>query len=369
MTLSLRDGRTPVTAAVLTEVGRLDVDTVWIDAPEPSEVRVRPAFVGVCHSDLHYVDGVHATDLPEILGHEAAGGVEAVGANVTTVRPGDHVVTSLTMYCGTCRYCVTGRLQLCEGRGALRARTRPAVLNAEGRSVGTMGGVGGFAEALLIHQNGVARIDPQLPLDAASLLGCAVLTGVGAVTRSAQVPVGASVAVIGCGGIGVAAVQGAVLSGASMIVAIDPSAERREWARRFGATHTLDGGPDVVDEVRGLCASGVDYSFEAVGRQSTAESAFAMLAPGGTCTVLGMIPDDTPIRVPASGLYFGERRLHGAFIGSSRFPVDIPQLSALHRSSRLALTEMITDRVPLADIERAMAMVRQGCGLRTVIAV
>jgi len=365
----VRDGRTPVTAAVLTEVGRLDVDTVWIDAPEPSEVRVRPAFVGVCHSDLHYLDGVHATDLPEILGHEAAGVVEAVGVNVTTLRPEDHVVTSLTMYCGTCRYCITGRMQLCENRAALRARTRPAVLNAQGRPVGTMGGVGGFAEALLIHQNGVARIDPQLPLDAASLLGCAVLTGIGAVTRSARVPVGASVAVIGCGGIGVAAIQGAVLSGAAMIVAVDPSAERREWARRFGATHTLDGGPDIVDEVRDLCAPGVDYSFEAVGQQATAESAFGMLAPGGTCTVLGMIPDDTPIRVPASGLYFGERRLHGAFIGSSRFPVDIPQLSALHRSGRLALTEMISDRVPLADIERAMTMVRQGRGLRTVIAV
>lgn len=201
---TLLAGRTAIRAAVLNRIGSLDFETVYVDAPSADEVRVRPVFVGLCHSDLHYVDGTHMTRLPEVLGHEGAGVVEAVGSNVTTVQSGDHVVTSLTMFCGSCSYCVTGRLSLCSQRQRLRDRPRPALVDGSGSAVGVMGGIGAFSELCLLHQNGVARVPESMPLRVASLFGCSILTGVGAVTRSAKVSFGSTVAVVGCGGIGLA---------------------------------------------------------------------------------------------------------------------------------------------------------------------
>ena len=360
---------------------------LWIDAPGPEEVRVRPVNVGLCHSDLHYVDGTHETQLPEVLGHEAAGVVEAVGEGVTSVEVGDHVVTSLTMFCGRCRYCVTGRISLCAQRARLRSRPRPALVTATGQPVGTMGGIGAFAELLLVHQNGVARVPDSLPTHVASLFGCAVLTGIGAVTRGARVQVGDTVGVIGCGGIGIAAIQGARLAGASRIVAVDTSAEKLDLAHRFGATDAVLSTSRTQAEVHRLVPEGLDHTFEAVGRQGTAELAWSLLAPGGVCTVLGMVPDDTPIRVPASSLYFQERRLQGAFIGSSRFTVDIPQLTtlyeqgrvlrrftvdipqltALYEQGRVLLDEMVTHRFPLERIDEGFAVLARGEGLRVVL--
>jgi S-(hydroxymethyl)glutathione dehydrogenase / alcohol dehydrogenase len=354
-------------AAVLNEVGRLDLEDVFVDRPSSGELRVRPAYVGVCHSDLHYIDGTHTTELPEILGHEAAGIVEAVGPGVTGVQVGDHVVTSLTMFCGRCRACVTGRISLCRQRAVLRHRPRPAVVNGRGEAVGTMGGVGAFAELVLVRETGVVKVPGGLPLDLACLFGCAVLTGVGAVTRSAQVPVGATVAVIGCGGIGLAAVQGARLAGASRIVAIDRDPQKLRVAGSMGATDTLEAGDHVKDRVLDLVPGGVDFSFEAVGRRETAELALGLLVPGGLCTVLGMVPDSTPIRVPASELYFHEKRLSGAFIGSSRFTVDVPQLAALHEQGRLQLAELITHRLPLQEVNQGFDLLARGEALRVVL--
>lgn len=359
--------RTPIRAAVLNRAGVLDFETLEIDAPGPDEVRVRPVAVGLCHSDLHYVDGTHATALPEVLGHEAAGVVESVGANVTDLKPGDHVVSSLTMFCGSCAYCVTGRISLCANRGSLRARPRPALENHDGHAVGTMGGVGAFAELFLIHRNGVAVVPPTLPLEVASLFGCAVLTGVGAVTRRAEVPAGATVAVIGCGGIGLAVIQGARLAGASRIVAVDLSPDKLEAAKTFGATDLVLSDEHAAAAVRQVVQGGVDYSFEAIGRQVTAELAVDVLAPGGTCVILGMVPDATPIRVPASALYFEEKTVTGAFIGSSRFPVDVPQLTQLYSQGRLMLDEMITHRVAFDDLNEAMQILSGGKALRIVI--
>ena len=205
----MSEARDAVRAAVLNRPRTLDLETLWVDRPGPREVRVRPANVGLCHSDLHYIDGTHTTDLPEVLGHEAAGVVESVGELVTSVEVGDHVVTSLTMFCGRCRYCTSGRMSLCSERANLRRRPRPALVTGEGDPVGVMGGIGAFAELTVVHENAVTTIPRDLPFRVGSLFGCAVLTGVGAVTRAARVPVGATVAVVGCGGIGLAAVQGA----------------------------------------------------------------------------------------------------------------------------------------------------------------
>src|SRR3954452_24578091 len=359
--------RRPVRAAVLNDSGHLDLETVWVDSPGPREVRIRPLFVGLCHSDLHYIDGTHSTDLPEVLGHEAAGVVEEVGGQVTAVRVGDHVVTSLTMFCGRCRNCVMGRPSLCSNRAALRERPRPSLVNSEGNPVGVMGGIGAFAELAVMHENAVTTVPPSLPMPVASLFGCAVLTGVGAVTRAARVPVGATVAVIGCGGIGLAAVQGAVLAGASRIVAVDRSSTKLDAARLFGATDTVLSDERVHQRVEELLPDGLDFTFEAVGRAETAELAFALLSPGGTCTVLGMVPDATPIRVLPSALYFHEKRLQGAFIGSSRFTADISELAALFDQGRLPVVKMITHTFNLDDINAAFTTLASGEALRVVL--
>ena len=361
------EAREAARAAVLNEPGHLDLETLWVDRPGAREVRLRPVSVGLCHSDLHYIDGTHTTDLPEVLGHEAAGVVESIGELVTSVDVGDHVVTSLTMFCGRCRYCTSGRMSLCSERASLRRRPRPALVDRDGTPVGVMGGIGAFAELVVVHENAVTRIPRDLDMRIGSLFGCAVLTGVGAVTRSARVPVGATVAVVGCGGIGLAVVQGALVSGASRIVAIDRSLAKLEAARVFGATDVLTSDAQTVDALMELVPDGVDFSFEAVGRAETAELAFALLAPGGTCTVLGMVPDETPIRVTASSLYFDERRLQGAFIGSSRFTSDVPELIALYAQGRLHLDGMITHTFGLDQINEGFMVLASGDALRVVL--
>ena len=234
------EGREAARAAVLNEPGHLDLETLWVDRPGAREVRLRPVSVGLCHSDLHYIDGTHTTELPEVLGHEAAGVVESIGELVTSVDVGDHVVTSLTMFCGRCRYCTSGRMSLCSERASLRRRPRPALVDRDGTPVGVMGGIGAFAELVVVHENAVTRIPRDLDMRIGSLFGCAVLTGVGAVTRSARVPVGATVAVVGCGGIGLAVVQGALVAGASRIVRDRPlpcQARGRTCLRRHGCPH------------------------------------------------------------------------------------------------------------------------------------
>jgi len=363
--------RTAARAMVLRGPGQVALESVFVDLPEPDEVRVRVICVGVCHSDLHYVDGIHQVEFPEILGHEAAGVVESVGSNVRDIHVGDRVVTSLTMFCGSCSYCVSGRISLCAHRSRLRSRPRPAVTDDIDCAVGTMGGVGGFADLVVLHRNGVVVVDADLPAHLAALFGCAVLTGVGAVTRAARVPVGAAVAIIGCGGIGIAAIQGSRLAGASAIVAVDLSPERLAAAESFGATACVVASDPIttLNAIRSVLPGGADYAFEAVGRQDTAELAMAALAPGGTCTVLGMVPDHTPIRVPASELYFHEKRLQGAFIGSSRFTIDVPQLVDLHRQGRLDLESMVTHRIALADLNRGFDLLRDAVGLRVVVDV
>ena len=356
-------------AAVLNSAsGRLDIEDIEIDAPGTHEVLVRTAAVGLCHSDLHYVDAVFETVLPEILGHEAAGVVEAVGSEVRSVAPGDHVVTCLTIFCGHCRYCTNGQLSLCENRDELRRRPRPALVNASGQPVGAMGGIGGFAEKMLVHENGLVKINRSMPMDRACLIGCSVMTGAGAVFRSAQVRPGSTVAVFGCGGVGMAAIQGARIAGAHRIIAVDINYDKLVQATDFGATDIVNAQTrDAVETIRAITGGGADFTFEAIGRRQTAEQAFLALAPGGTATILGMIPADQPLQIPGSELFFHEKKLQGSYIGSNQFRVDIPRFVDFYQQGRLKLDEMISMRVPLEKINDGFDALRSGAVNRAVV--
>ncbi|NMO03169.1 zinc-binding dehydrogenase [Gordonia sp. TBRC 11910] len=358
-----------MTAAVLNAApGKLELETLLLDDPGPDEVLIDIHYAGLCRSDLHEIDGIWPAGCPTVLGHEASGVVRRVGDRVTTVVPGDHVVTCLSSYCGSCHYCLAGRLTLCAGRGRLRERDRPVLTNQFGASVHPTAGLGAFATAMVVHQHSVVAIPHSMPLAAASVLGCAIVTGMSAVFRSARVEPGSSVAVVGCGGVGIAAIQGARLAGAATIVAVDTNAQRLTDALTFGATATVDAAAtDSVEAVRELTSGGVDYSFEAIGLAATVEQSFAMLGPGGTATVLGLVPDSQPLSIRAADLFASEKRLHGAFMGSNRFPIDIPNYVRFYEQGRLDLDRMLSAFVGLDELNEGFRLMHDG-GLTRVVA-
>lgn len=348
--------------------GELSIEDLTIDEPSPREVLVRTAYAGLCHSDLHFIDGVFPAALPMVMGHEGAGIVEAVGDDVTYVRPGDHVITCLSSFCGECRLCLRGRPYLCSTRIAYRNRPRPAMRDERAEGVTAFLGLGAFAERMLVHERAVVKVRDDMPLDAAALLGCGVTTGIGAVLRTAQVEPGSSVAVIGCGGIGLAAVQGAQIVGASPIIAIDIVPDKLRRATELGATVTMNPTvDDVIESVRSRTGGGVDYSFEAIGSKATAEQAFAMLAPGGVATLIGMVPVGATLEIPASDLYMHDRRIQGSTMGSNRFRIDMPWYCDLYMDGRLKLDEFVTDRCSIEEVNAGYDRMRRGEGLRTVI--
>lgn len=359
----------PIRAAVLNAApGELDIETLQLDGPEPDEVLVRVVAAGLCHSDLHEIDGTFETEPPILLGHEAAGIVEAVGVHVQGIEVGDHVVTCLSVYCGRCRYCTNGQLTLCPHRGDLsHTRPRPRLLNSVGAAVRPTAGMGAFAEAMTVHQNALAVIPGDVPFATASILGCAITTGLGAVFRSARVEPGSSVAVIGTGGVGIAAIQGARVAGAASIIAIDVVEEKLAEATRFGATHVVNSREsEPVRAVRDITGGGVDFAFEAVGLAATAGQAFSMLASGGLATIIGMIPDSTPVMLRGSELFLQEKRMQGSFMGSNQFKTDIPRFIDLYRQGRLLVDEMITEKLPLEDINHGFELLKHGKATRVV---
>jgi S-(hydroxymethyl)glutathione dehydrogenase/alcohol dehydrogenase len=342
-----------ITAAVLrTAPGELTLEQLLIDDPEPDEVRVRVAWSGLCHSDLHEMDGTFPTQCPIVLGHEAAGIVEAVGDNVVDVAPGDHVVPCLSASCGTCGYCLVGQQTLCERRESLtQGRRRPRLTTLDGQPVRGSAGIGAFAEQALVHRSMVAKIPDDFPLDVASILGCVVTTGMGAVPHSARVGPGESVAVIGLGGVGIAVMQAARLAGAAQIIGIDIEDTKLTVAQQFGATDVINARQeDSVLAVRERTSGGVHHAFEAVGTGRTVGQALAMVRPGGTATAIGMIPAGDDIPINGEELFVQEKRLRGSFMGSNHFKVDIPRYIALRAQGRLMLDEMVTDRVQLSEI-------------------
>ncbi|WP_062998464.1 Zn-dependent alcohol dehydrogenase [Nocardia mikamii] len=356
-------------AAVLTAIDEpLELTTIQVDDPEPNEVRVAVSNVGLCHSDLHYMTGTVQTELPVVVGHEVAGVVEAVGSAVSGLLPGDRVVGALTPSCGRCVNCEAGRSTQCQRVDEIRRRPRPAYQLPSGQPVERLGDVGAFSRHILMRENALVKVPDAVPLHVGCLLSCCVITGVGAVFRGAQVRPGSTVAVIGCGGVGSAIIQGARLAGASAVVAVDLDEARLAAARGYGATHVVDGGvADVAAEIRNVLGDGVDYSFEAVGSARTAATALAVLRPTGTACLVGIAPDGTQLTLPASDFFFGEKRVIGSYMGSGQARQDIAQFAQLYLQGRLLLDEMVTQVIPFGEINKGFEAMRSGDVTRVVV--
>jgi S-(hydroxymethyl)glutathione dehydrogenase / alcohol dehydrogenase len=359
-------------AAVFRKVREpLTIEAVEIDRPRGREVLVRTVATGVCHSDLHVVDGLgrFALDRPFILGHEGAGIVEEVGAEVTAVRPGDHVVACLSGFCGSCAQCLAGHPNLCTGGLVTRPDDTAPRLSQQGQPFRQFLGISSYAERMLLHENSLVRIDPELPLDRAALVGCGVLTGVGAALRTARIEAGQTVAVFGCGGVGLAIIQGARIGGARQIIGVDVFEGKLETARRVGATHVVNGAEDdPVKAVRALTGgAGVDHAFEAVGVAALVRQAIESLAIRGTATIVGVLPPDAMISFPWMAIR-PECRIQTSRMGSNRFRTDIPLYLDFYRQGRLLLDEMVTRRGRLADVNDAFRAMKAGEVARTVLA-
>jgi S-(hydroxymethyl)glutathione dehydrogenase/alcohol dehydrogenase len=356
-------------AALLRQVpGKLEIDEVQVGSPGPREVLVRTVAAGLCHSDLHFMEGTYPYSLPAVAGHESAGIVEAVGDQVSYVKPGDHVITCLSVYCGNCEPCLTGHPSLCTGKDATRRGAGEAPrLSHGGQVVHPLLDLGSFAERMLVHEHALVKIRDDMPLDRAALIGCAVTTGVGAVFNTAKVEPGSTVAVIGCGGIGLNCIQGAALAGAGRVIAVDTLASKLALAEQFGATHVVDASQgDPVGQVRDLAGGGVHYSFEAIGMKQTSEQAFGMLRAGGTCTVIGMIPVGQSVEIPGYEL-LAEKRLMGSNMGSNRFRVDMPRYIDLYLDGRLKLDELVSRRIGLDEVNDGFDAMKAGEVARSVI--
>lgn len=355
-------------AAVLREVGRpLSIEDVQISKPGPHEVLIRTVAAGVCHSDLHFLEGSYPYPLPAVLGHESAGVVEQVGSEVRTVKPGDHVITCLSAYCGHCDQCLTGHLSLCASTETQRHVDEETRLVQAGTSINQFLNLSSFAEQMLIHEHACVAIRKDMPLDRAALIGCAVTTGIGAIIHTSKVRPGETVAVIGCGGVGLAAIAGAAIAGAGRIIAIDRLASKLELAKAFGATDLVDASAgDPVQQVVELTTGGVHHAIEAIGLKVTAEQSFKMLRRGGTATIIGMIPVGTMIELHGAE-FLGEKKIQGSLMGSNRFPVDMPRFVDFYMSGKLDLDRMISQRIRLEQVNDAFEELRRGEVARSVI--
>ena len=354
-----------VRAALLTDgAGGLTVGSVTVDEPGPHEVLVRTAACGICHSDLHGLEGTLQPPLPSVLGHEASGVVEAVGDEVSGFAPGDHVVACISRFCGACPACARHETWLCQRRDQpplARPESATPRLAHEGTAAGQFLGVGGLAEAFLVHEHSLARISKDVPLDIASLLGCGVLTGYGTVVNRARVRPGESVVVVGCGGVGLSAIQAAAISGASPIIAIDLHDHALELASELGATVTINASFDnPVKMVRGLTAGGADHAIEAIGLPKTMEDVVDMVRPGGTAYCIGIAPIPSTMEVSAFRLVWFNRGLQGVLMGASHFRQDIPALADLYLAGRLDLDRLLTERLPLERATEGFEAMRAG---------
>ena len=355
-------------AAVLnTAPGDLEIQEVQIDKPGPREVLIKTAAAGLCHSDLHFMDGKYPAQVPVVLGHESAGVVEAVGDQVSYVKPGDHVISCLSVFCGHCEECLTGHMSLCQNPETRRGRDDAPRLSRDGGPMNQFLNLSSFAEQMLVHEHAIVKVNPEMPLPQAALIGCGVTTGLGAVMNTARIEAGSTVAVIGCGGIGLNAVQGALLAGASRIIAVDMLDSKLELAKQFGATDTVNASDGTaVQQVLEMTKGGVHYSFEAIGLKVAAEQAFAMLRRGGTATVIGMIPIGQSIELPGFA-FLGEKKIQGSAMGSNRFRVDMPRYVDLYMQGRLKLDELVSARIPLEKVNDGFATMKTGEVARSVI--
>ncbi|MEM7251366.1 MAG: Zn-dependent alcohol dehydrogenase [Pseudomonadota bacterium] len=355
-------------AAVMREVGKpLEIEDISISKPKSREVLIRTAATGVCHSDLHFISGAYPTELPIVLGHESAGIVEQVGSDVTYVKPGDHVITCLSVFCGHCEPCLTGHMSICDNPEVKGPEASRGRLTKGEEQIQQFANLSSFAEQMLVHENAIVKVSEEMPLDRAALIGCGVTTGVGAVWHTAQVEPGATVAVIGCGGVGLSCVNGAALAGAGRVIAIDMVGSKLNLAKAFGATDVINASEeDPIRAVRALTDGGVHYSFEAIGSKSATEQAWRMLRRGGTATVIGMIPVGQKVELHGPD-FLQEKKIQGSSMGSNRFRVDMPRFVDFYLSGKLRLDEMISQRIKLEDINEAMSELERGELARSVI--
>jgi len=355
-------------AAVCREFGTpLEIETVELAPPGAAEVRVKMVACAICHSDLMYMDGSWGGKLPAIYGHEAAGVVESIGAGITNAAVGDHVVVTLIRACGECHLCQSGKPSLCTG--SLPLDTSAPLRSPSGEEYVQGLRTAAFAEYVTVHQSQVVVIDKSVPLDRASLLACGVITGLGAVTNSANIPAGSHVVVIGTGGVGLNSVQGAALRDAKTVIALDTEPGKLETAMEFGATHGVDvRAGDAAAEIRKITdGHGADYVFVTVGSTAAVDQSFAMLASGGALVIVGMPPTGAMSTFEPGDIAAAGQQIIGSKMGSSRPQADIPKLVDLYLAQRLKLDELITNRFPFSDINAAIASCRKGTDLRNVV--
>jgi S-(hydroxymethyl)glutathione dehydrogenase / alcohol dehydrogenase len=355
-------------AAVCRKFGEpLVVEDLLLDPPGPGEIKVKVAACAVCHSDIIYADGGWGGTLPAVYGHEAAGVVTEVGTGVTDFRAGDHVVVTLIRSCGRCLSCLRGTTVTCETRFPLDSRS--PLRRSDGQAVTQGLRTAAFAEYVVVEVSQAVAISAGFSLESASLLACGVITGFGAVTNTAAMPPGASVVVIGSGGVGLNTIQGAAIGGAQVVVALDVVDAKLEAARRFGATHALRADrAEVADEVRRLTGGrGADYVFVAVGARRAVEQAFSMAARSGAVVLVGIPASGVTVEMDPGNVASDNQRILGSKMGGSRIREDIPKLIALYEAGVLKLDELISGRYPLAQINDAIASIKRGDALRNVV--
>jgi Zn-dependent alcohol dehydrogenase len=362
-------------ACVLRAPGSLATETVTLGPPAPDEVRVRIAAAGVCHSDIHLAEGkLGAGRWPIVLGHEGAGVVDAIGADVTHLAVGDHVVLTMVVPCGDCDACRRGERTLCDPAGrrssaGIMADGTSRLTGADGAALQHGFGVACFAQYAVLDARAVIRIPEALPLWQASLLGCGVLTGFGAVNHAARLRVGDSVCVVGCGGVGLQAIAAARLAGAGQIIAVDVHQDKLDDAARRGATDgVLSTGADAAGRIRSLSGGGVDHAFEVVGAPATIRLAWDALRPGGTAVVVGLAPVGVEVSLPAIE-FLSEKRIVGSYYGSADPALSLRALVGLASDGRLALADMVSHHVDLDGIPEAFDRMRRGEGNRSVVVI
>ena len=344
-------------------------EEVTIDKPGPGEVLVRTAASGICHSDLTVVEGGLPFPAPCILGHEPAGVVEEVGPDVTDFRAGDHVIGCLNSWCGVCRFCTHGRPYLCPTQFEGRDPALPPRLSAaDGAPLGQFANLSSFAEQMLCPERSLVKIRDEMPLDRACLIGCGVTTGIVAVLNTVHVSAGSSVVILGLGGVGLAALQGARIIGAGRIIAIDTQPWKFELAKSLGATDCIDASTeDAVAAVHELTQGGADFVFENIGRIPTIQQAVAMTGRGGTTVLVGVVGMMEMVPLPAADITLQEKKVVGSFMGSNRFRFDMPRYVDFYLDGRLRLDEMISSRIPLTGLNDAFEHLRQGDVARQVV--
>ena len=360
-------------AAVLWRPGEpVEILEIDVAPPRDGEVLVEVAACGVCASDLHVVDGDLPEPLPLVLGHEASGVVVEVGPGVDSLEPGDAVVLALVPSCGVCAECVRGRPNLC-AQGAEMAASGTLAdgtsrLSLNGTTLHHFNSVSSFARHAVVPESVAVKVRSDVPLETVALVGCAVLTGCGAVRNTAEVEAGASVAVWGCGGVGLNVVQGARLAGARKIVAVDVRPEKLDLALALGATDMVlsVAGTDVAAAVRDLTAGGPDYAFEAIGTEPTIQQAWQAAGPRGTVVVVGIMPKGDTLTIDP-WQFFAEKTLKGSFLGSARIREDVPRLVDLYATGDLRLDELVDRRIPLRGLPDAFDRLRAGEGLRQLV--